>query len=497
MSMNRQALLIVPIALLLGAVRVEAASWTQPSLPVPGGNTSAFLNTSTDAQQKLGDLTVLKSVTVTDNAPAAIPNVGDGVLNIGRQGGSSKFCWNGVCRNNWDEGSSASGYLALSPAAADGGYVDLRQTGLGNQVAAETIRAVAGAPFSGVGAAGTYGLRGAASTNTAGSSTGIVGQATQNTSTQYAVYAYSANWSPAWAGYFIGDVAIVQGYDLSVGFGAPQNELPQVAELCLAGQCLDAWPAVAGNGLWAQSSGPTGVYAAPQQVSRNVTLVGSGAAAPASVTVAAGTANVTVTGSAEYDQYVVSTPTSFITPTESCGDGVCNNNECDDRLPVTYGQPQTCFAPNLCKPDCDVTPPDPSHAGECYIEQCFPSCPVVTYRLYSPWIRPDPTSNPDYAGTRVVIRTDYWPTKPTDLSTIPIPSNYPTPAYNIPALDCNRNLDYMVTAWAYDTSGNFSTGESWIAFCTNQPNVICPDPWAAGGGPGGVEPPPVTEFTPS
>ncbi|MBI4090382.1 MAG: hypothetical protein HY421_03180, partial [Candidatus Kerfeldbacteria bacterium] len=341
--MRAAAVTTVSVMALSLAWQAAAVTWISPSLPQPGGNVAPPLNTSAAPQTKRGGLTI--------QGTAIIPSPKS--LTIGTVAGQSRICWNGVCLSNWSEVGQASGYLRLQtdlPTSPDTGYVNLE--GVSSATAPAAISGTAGAPafFT-----PTYGVLGEAS-SAPGISYGLYALASGVGTQQFAVFAYNAGLINAWAGYFSGRVAIsnagAEGFDLTIGTSPPANgpgsNDPSRSEICLGGYCRFDWPVVSGSGFWSL----VGSEIRPKTAGRSVAASGIGGVAPFRVDVAIDgggnpiNAALNVAGGGQFEQYVVGAPVGSST----CGDGICTAPECD-------GDPPGCPVARLCKPDCDITPP--------------------------------------------------------------------------------------------------------------------------------------------
>lgn len=453
--MRQLAITTITVIALGVTLRVSAVTWFSPSVPEPGGNVSAPLNTSATAQIKRGGLTILGTTIIPSSSS----------LIIGTGGGTSRICWNGLCKSGWGEVGQLTGYLRLQTdnqaSSPDVGYVNLQ--GLDSATAPAAIRGQAGIPST----TPTYGVYGEASA-AAGTSYGLYALAAGSGPTQYAVFADNAGWAKAWAGYFSGQVAIsnsgTEGYDLIIGT-APSSQISSRSEICLAGRCRFDWPEVSGAGYW-QSTGDL----RPITAGKSVAVAGSGSTAPFRVDVATdvnGTptnASLNVFGGAKFDQYVVGTPPTGTPATQSCGDGICQAPECDDAAPG-------CLLANRCKPDCDVTPPGNASVRELIKvgRPCNPrrnpDCPQRQSYLYVVWNNP---SDADFAGVRVIIRQDRFPTGPGDSSFgDPAGGDFASPQYSYVEV-CDSKISYYAGLYAYDTSGNFASGLLSRPPCTDQ-----------------------------
>lgn len=386
---------LMTLVLAIAAVRVSAAPFVNPVTPVPGGLVSPFLNTSSTAQTKLGGLTVQDLVVgVVGNDP------GDDDLKVGRTGGSSKICWNGVCKNSWDEVVQLTGKLRLRPASGyDTGAIQLK----GLDCVAGSLNCPSDPPATVITRAGkpstspTHGIYGRANGGAAGTASyGIYGRAAADS--HYAVYATNSGNIYAWAAYFEGDVAVttkVDGTpsDLYIGVNTMNND--NVAQLCLNGDCRSSWASIGSSGFWSLN----GSYLYPTAVTRSLGVGGAAPNAPFSVAVTADAnnlpqqADLSVRADSQFNQYVVGTPPASLPVSVTCGDGQCNGSEND-----TYG------SANYCPADCDATAPG---------NISFILVIQNDSTLERTWTWAYPV-DADVAGVRIVRKQGSPPTGPTD-----------------------------------------------------------------------------------
>jgi len=471
-------------ALVVGLAATRAVALTiSPRNPAPEGSVAVPLTTSNTSQTKAGSLEVLGHTTVSPT------------LTIGQAGGTSQICWNGDCRDSWTEVAEITGFLHLgSSTNPDVGVASIQGTS-GVSDPTFGVRAVAGLAEVGK---PTFGIKGIAQGNaaqTTAKSYGVYGQAYRDG--QSAIYAttkppgfnFSAN---AWAGYFYGHVGVAETtgagvYDLVVGTGSASNN--GVAELCLNGVCNSVWPAVSGSGVWSlvtQGAWPNQRnFIQAGDPTASVRVGGSGASAPIAVSVASSggvptSASLAVAGPAKYEQYVVGSPDGLGLPVNvTCGDGICNNNECDIGPPAS---PAGCTMASVgyCPKDCDITPPTDAYYDDIVpIQICRPPqpCPEINPYIYLRWWNGPEL---DIAGARVIIRTDRFPTGPEDFSYISRGPNFVNSDINgVPntyyALDplCMLKTDggptYYVALYAYDGVKNFAPGTYFIGQCIDTP----------------------------
>ncbi|MBI4092860.1 MAG: hypothetical protein HY420_02965 [Candidatus Kerfeldbacteria bacterium] len=459
-------IVVVTFVTVLVGLRVSAATFSAPNLPEPGGNISLPLNTSSSPQTKAGGLTVEGDATIQNG------------LTLGQAGGSSKICWNddgtGLnCRNNWGELSTVTGYLRLNSGGAgpaDTGHIQIQGTsGSSDPVATVTVRAgTTTAPSE-----SSYGVYGVAVGGVPSAiSYGVLGQATVNSFQRAAIFGSSAGFPNAWAGYFTGgDVGVADQFDLAVGGTAVLNNTTQ---LCLNSTCIDSWPPDAGSGFWERSS--SNLH--PLDPTKSITVAGSVSTAPFHVAVISDgsppdpdKADLTIiAGTAKFNQYIVGTPppcndppgTCYLPAADTCGDGICSNKECDSG--TTPGC--TTADPNHCPADCDITPPD-DVGVDTELEVCAGSgCPPPTPpTLYVKWTNP---GNSDFAGTRVIVSSDRYPTGPTYIGDLGIMKDIAKPGttYSAP---CNLSTRYYAALYAYDQMGNFAPGILYDPLCTTLP----------------------------
>lgn len=474
MSSRLWWLLPVFILSLVIAARVSAASFIPPNAVQPSGNIAAPLNTSSTAQTKVGQLTVLGPTTVNG-------------LTIGKVGGTSQICWNGTCQSDWNSIVTVTGFLRLvGSAPQDTGYAIIQGPSdplPGSLYPSSAITGRARVPSA---TGPTYGLYGIAAQNPGDptkTSTGVLGQATWNSALHAAIFATTKpggvdNSARAYAGYLNGSVAVTANaasptafYDVYVGSSANTNGL---AELCLGGVCRTQWPVVTGTGVWSLQTISQKVFLTPNTTTRNVALGGATSTSPifVSVSQAAGVptrADLTVAGTTKFEQYVVSTPTAGMPVSVTCGDGICNGSEND-----TWG------SPNYCPQDCDFTAPVDVQYWDA-ITNCLPGpCNPSPPHLYLYWFGPQVFESPDYIGARVVIRTDRDPTGPFDTSYTAPGDGIFVPGADIPGTpgsvgawgpSCNMNLPgghyYHIGLYAYDAQRNYAPGYVVPGYCTD------------------------------
>ncbi len=430
------AVVLITLMLVIGAVRVSAAPFVNPVTPAPGGNVAPFLNTSSFAQTKLGGLSV-QDLVVGDNPSDA--------LNVGRTDGSSRICWNGVCKNSWDEVVQLSDKLQLRPASGyDLGVIQIvGPAGPTEPVA--TVAAQAGKPST----SPTHGIYAQAAGGPAGTdSYGVYGQATVDG--HYAVYATNGGNISAWAAYFEGDVAVttkIDGTPSDFYIGENMMNNDNFAQLCLNGDCRREWPAPGSGGLWGLNSTLNGDYLYPTTVTRSLGVGGSASNASFSVAVTADAnglpqrADLSVRADAQFDEYVVGTAPASLPVTVTCGDGQCNGSENDN-----FCSPRPSCG-SYCPEDCDVTAPNDIVIIQRTI---FDATKTVRYIWQSP------SGTPDYAGTRIVRMVGRSPTGPNDpggtYADRLVGNNlYETPPNNV-------DTQYYYGFYAYDNHGYYSPG---------------------------------------
>ncbi len=504
---SRSLAVLGVLAIALVGFRATAASWVPPSSPQPGGNISASLNTSAQDQTKTGGLIVQGAVTLDSAGTLIIGNsaTNKGAVCLPDAGSPSVF----DCRKGWSELTTNPDKLNLFPTTGDIGYVTLKAPADLNFGPPDdfnaTVRGIAGPPTTKL---STYGIFGEASAEE-GPSYGIYAQAGVS-SNHRALFATTAPHGQTngkmWAGYFnasmlvtdpnggtckisgdpcvddascggIGDSCIPYP-SVVIGSNGPTAGLDRsVGYICLNNDCRSQWPEVHGVGYWSATSPiePLAQYAGRS-------LAAGGSASSAGFTVKVTTdkslnpvnADVGVSGNAQFDTYVAGTPLSSMPFSATCGDGICSGNENDNSSSAFY-----------CPQDCDVTPPENAWpydqellrcpAGDvdfCIPGKCFTLCPAgPRYYLYFAWTDPP---DADLSRTRVVVRTDRYPTGPSDSCSDASCLDYEVNAYPYSyqyhsPTECNRNLSYFVGIFSSDASGNYSSGTLMWGYCTNRP----------------------------
>lgn len=478
------AVILVTIGLV--ALRVTAASWVEPASPQPIGEISNPLNTSSQAQSKKGGLTIGGTLTV---------NPADLTLGASNQE-KSRICWNGTdgafCKTGWDSLTSLVGYLHLSPAVADVGSVYLTGPAVvGNfyppseDTVNPTIRGIASVP---TGSSATYGVYGEASSSTGGPSAGVYAVSGSTNDDHRALFADSSGTPSAWAGLFNGSVAVSDPLggrcriqtatvcsnngecpapgdscmpypSLAIGSVGPAGSPMDKGYLCLGSAgCMSSWPATSGNGFW------TGVNTLrPIDTTKSIAVAGAGAGAGATIDVRLSggspvSSKFTVRGTAKFDQYTVGRPPDDLDLSYTCGDGICRTPEND-----VYG------SPSYCPLDCDHTPPGNAYPRLLDIQVCNRRsrqlCPLQPFKIYPVWDNP---SDLDFAGSKVVIRTDRFPTGPDD-------NDFGDASGGILGSDLDRKIQpcalqkqmYYIGVYSFDQVGNISSGLTYDTQCTD------------------------------
>jgi len=512
-----KARIAIPLGILAFAIvslRASAATWVSPNSSEPGGNVAPSLNTSSEEQTKYGGLTIqsgLLTVTGDRLTVGVTPTELSKICFVDQQDGTSD------CRSGWGDIVTNPDALSLFPQPYDHGYVSLKAPSIDfGDTANATVRGIAGSPTSTI---STFGVLGEASSSE-GQSYGIQAQA--NVANHIALYADTASGT-LWGGYFSGSVLITdplggkckdntsascasnndcvdQGAgntcipypSLIIGGNGPGSGLRKDrGYICLKDVCKSEWPVVSGVGYW---TGTTALQPKTEFTGRSLAVGGAGSSAPVTVTVTTDanynpkTADMSVKGSAAFGQYVVGSPPGNAPVVTTCGDGKCTGLENG-----------TIGSPYYCPSDCDSTPPDDVIPATYIIHLCNPdvwcipntdvclapfcrrnrfgeeicgfkySCPSDQYyTLYLHWTNPD---SPDYAGVKVIIRNDRYPTGPDDVSNVDPPVQGFTVGPETTAYDqdctAHHNLPYFIGMYAFDTSGNYSQGVRFWGLCTN------------------------------
>lgn len=249
-------LIVIAVFVLVGlvyqwsAADIEAAVWKDPTgcsppADVTGCPIGAPLNTSNSIQTKSGDLTLLNGLVVSNPADLV---VGDSTPP------DTPICWNGVCKNNWNDAGQSGNFVPVFNAAcavgcgADGlsfsaGYASI--TAPDATLAAWHARASQPAGST----RAIWGRSDPLSTF----SYGIYARAGNNSQENAALFASAPAGSEAWAAYFAGDVRVAGTWDLVVGGnGLPSNN--GSGDLCLASVCRRDWPPLnSGDAYWIES----------------------------------------------------------------------------------------------------------------------------------------------------------------------------------------------------------------------------------------------------
>ncbi len=418
----QRALLVIAATAFFGLPVVRAA-WFDSSAP-PGSPVTLDpslqlpLNTTAAPQRKAGALTVNKTLTVNSD------------VSIGAVGATSQICWNNDCRSKWAEIGSRDfvhiypdlpGQAVPNSPPPDTGYAGLTGT------SDTTLKATSASPN---GSRVYSGVAGYASSSAAGFSAGVYGDATASSSGYGVLGEVISGFDQAYAAYFRGKVALFDTSDLVIGSITSSNvqsaRQNAVSEVCLNNECQSTWEAT-GTSFWSTN----GSTLWPSSSSRNVSLGGGAFTIAVQPDV---TTDVNVNGNATLSQLVIGDVTSTLFAT-SCGDGICNGSEND-----TFG------SANYCPRDCDRTPPVNDVAG------------VVSWdsslrKLTLTWL---PPSNPDYAGTRVVVTFGNPPSGPLaggmDVQDI----SQPGTSYTSPGLFMDGR--YYFVLYAYDRGGNYASG---------------------------------------
>lgn len=502
----RSVVALSAVALTLFGLRAMAASWVPSSAPQPGGNIAPMLNTSAQDQTKTGGLIVQGAVTLDASGRLVIGEspANKGAVCLPNPDNPGTF----DCRKGWSELTTNPDKLNLFPTDGDFGYVTLKgptdvQFGAPDDFNA-TVRGTAGQPTTKL---STYGIFGEASSEP-GPSYGIYAPVAGISSNHRALFATTAPHGQTngkmWAGYFnasllvtdpkggtcrisgdpcvddaacggVGDSCIPYP-SVAVGGNGPGPGLDMsVGYICLNSVCRSQWPDIHGIGYWSATSP---VEPLAQYAGRSLAVGGAASAAGFTVKVTTDAslnpvnADVNVSGNAQFDKYVVGTPTPTIPFIATCGDGICSGKENDDPS-----------SPYYCPKDCDNTPPGnpeavtldmlrcpPSEVDYCLPGHCPGLCPRgPTYFLYFAWYD---ANDLDIKGTKVVVRTDRYPTGPNDTCTTQYCMGYDLNAfpgsyeYHAPTV-CSRLTSYYVGLFAYDNSGNYSSGALSTGLCTN------------------------------
>jgi hypothetical protein len=161
------------------------------------------------------------------------------------------ICWNGVCKNNWNDAGQSGNFVPVFNASctvgcgADGfsfsaGYASI--TAPDATLAAWHAQASSGARA-------VFGRSDPLSTL----SYGIYARAGNNSPENAALFAGAPAGTEAWAAYFAGDVRVAGAWDLVVGGnGLPSNN--GLGELCMAGVCRPDWPPEnSGDAYWLEN----------------------------------------------------------------------------------------------------------------------------------------------------------------------------------------------------------------------------------------------------
>ncbi|MFH0828924.1 MAG: hypothetical protein V1907_01975 [Candidatus Kerfeldbacteria bacterium] len=513
---SRFAIPLGILALAVVSLRASAATWVSPSSSEPGGNVAPSLNTSSEEQTKFGGLTIQSGELTVTGRPL-------------RVGGSptelSKICFVNAagtadCRSGWGEVVTNPNALSLFPQPYDRGYISLKgptDSNFHGTAVNATVRGIAGSPTSTI---STFGVLGEASSEEGeeGQSFGIQAQA--NVADNAALFAETVSGT-LWGGYFSGSVLITdprggtcendrtipcerdsqcQGEgnscipfpSLIIGGNGPESGFRKdLGYICLAGVCKSEWPVISGAGYW---TGTTTLQPKPEFIGRSLAVGGAGSSAPVTVAVTTDanynpiTADMSVRGNTAFGQYVVGTPPGNAPIITTCGDGKCTGLENG-----------TIGSPYYCSSDCDSTPPgnvipaqylihscDPSggwcdpNSDTCEFQVCkrnpdercgfsyyCPRNPDWTFYLY--W--QNPYNSPDYAGVKVIIRNDRYPTGPDDVDNVypPVQGFIAGPEQTGYEADCtaHHNRPYFVGMYSFDTSGNYSGGVLTWGVCTN------------------------------
>lgn len=416
-STHSVALAIGLVVLFVASIGLAArAAWEGPT----SGTTAPFdfpagfvlpLNTSAVDQTKTGALSL--GGTTTANAG----------LIVGTGGGSTRICWNGVCRSSWTTAGSGS-FVRLQTGAFSGNDVgNVLLTGTNASITPITLRGVAkdtGNVFNpGVG------IEGIASNSNAGFSAGVAGNAAVNWLDHYGIYASNGGSPIVPAADFAGHVSLEGGYDLVIGVinssvtAARANGIP---EICLNGSCKSAWE-IGGRSEWAVFAGTTSTLW-PNSSTRSVS-VGNGTFTV--IPYVNSTVDLTVSGDAEARHFVIGTPTSYLSG-KTCGDRVCNLNE-------------TAVS---CALDCDTIAPDR-----------VPLVDAVTFdtvlnEVRIDWLNP---SSAGFAGTRVVWKVGTNPANPSDGTERDVAGVAGGSSMSIFSLDDGT---FCFNLFTYDVDGNGS-----------------------------------------
>lgn len=382
------------------ALPVRAQNYVEPTSPA-GGSTAWPLNSSGNAQIKRGTLI------------------------IGEAGGNAKLCLNTNdpndltnCISNWSNAGSFVHLKNFVPGngfpstdlrayeAADTGYARIQATG--NNLYSVIVEANTG-PSSSTALIATDG-----------------GRATN----------YAANF---------------QG-KLYIGYPSSLAE----AKLCLNGEyAIDTTPGDAsfGKGCITSWSQIAAIAAAGDYVILQ----------PATSTPTAQFGQLAISGGASFASdpntaVVIGAPGVGTPITVTCGDGICNSNECSLSTAPACGVGSADYCPT----DCDRTPPGNITIHGTLYNSGTGSYPIAGFG----WTLP---TDPDLAGTRILRQLGTPPTSPSGPADLTVNISAPTDNWNDPT-QLEFDTTYYYAFYAYDATGNFSSGQQMV-FRVNRSTV--------------------------
>ncbi len=421
---------IAALALVLFGVRVNASPWSNVA---PPPNESSYdpdffvpLNTTSNAQTKLGHLTVQKDMYA-------------GGLTVGTALSRMTICWNGTdpayCRNEWTE-AGAFNYATLQNDATrsnDNGAPIL--LGLDDlSLATFGLRAVAPDESNAVLLPGV-GVEGVAAADATLVTSGVAVSSGSDLINHYGIYATNGGNGDTAAATFDGNVGIRGAFGesaLVVGraFDAGGNILPDIqffrennkTAVCLNGVCKSAWDS-AGPSQWVRNTATTPNTLWPGNASRNLSL-GKGM-----FTVTKGAdllTTMSVNGSLTASSVSIGIAPASIPVSMTCGDNFCSQGE----------------NATSCPDDCDAVAP--MNVAIDAVDQPGPSQYVASFV----WSNP---SEPDFGGVRVVYSPTVPPTGPdggtSHIDIYGVPNGSST--YTTPSLGTGEHYFYL---YSYDNS---------------------------------------------
>lgn len=418
---------VAPIAafvLVLFAVRVSASPWSNVTPPTYDPNFVVPLNTTSNAQTKLGHVSVQQHFYA-------------GGITVGSAASPMTICWNGTdpayCRDEWIQAGILNYATLQNDATRTDDIGSPLLLGLDDtSIATFGLRSVApdetdAAQLPGVG------VEGVAADDIGLVTAGVAVSTGSDTNDHFGIYATNGGNKDIPAAQFDGNVGIRGAFGesaLFIGpvFDATGNILPSLqffrennkTAVCLNGVCKSAWDS-AGPSEWVLNTATTPNTLWPGNASRGLSI-GKGMF---TVTREADlTATTTINGSLAASTMSIGNAPAGLPLSMTCGDGFCSQGE----------------SAVSCPDDCDTAAP--AHVTIDAISQPKPSQYIALFV----WQNPPET---DFAGVRIVYSPTVPPSGPdggtSHIDIFGTPNG--TSSYATPSLGIGQHFFYL---YSYD-----------------------------------------------